>query len=106
MSEEEALKNQEFICAYCIDVEEFKCDDVVQNCEEMNKLKNSYSNYLEKQIEQLQQENNHYKNISNELESWLEEHSKQPTNNLFFGGVTKGYEFALDKLKELKGSNK
>ena len=74
-------------------------------------------------IEQLQQENynlrqineEHQKlngklrkenNILTEFENWLEEHSKQQTNNMFFGGVTKGYEFALNKLQELKGDDK
>ena len=61
MSEGEALKNQEFICAYCIGEKGFKCDDYAQYCEDMNKLKTSYGYYLERKIEQLQRENEELK---------------------------------------------
>ncbi len=62
MNEKEFLNNGEYICAYCLNKNEDKlCDAYYRCCDEMNKLKTTYSDYLERQIEQLQQENQQLK---------------------------------------------
>ena len=89
-------------------------DTYIEQLQQENKeLKKQYSKLEDKYIKNtpccnendcdLYKEYLNDKNILTEFEKWLEEHSKQQTNNMFFGGVTKGYEFALNKLQEMKG---
>lgn len=55
MSEEEFIKTEEYLCAYCRKTKEIQCNDYFQCCDEMNKLKNKYTDYLENIITDLQQ---------------------------------------------------
>ena len=61
---------------------------------------------LEKQLKEKEEEIERLNNIINELEKWLEERLDKLDINGYDDDVFNGIELALQKLKELKGSDK
>lgn len=122
MNEKQFLNNGEYICAYCLNKNEDRvCDDYYQCCNEMNKLENSYSNYLEKQIKQLQQENEQLKEqlkqrdeVIDEISKILNRHRFEENDDYYDyseqGICITGWDDDYDRLNELlqkyKGDNK
>ena len=70
------------------------------------KQMNDRNLYLNRQLKEKDKEIERLNNIINSLENWLEERLEKLDINGFDDDIFNGLEFALNKLKELKGSDK
>lgn len=101
MNEKNFLNNGEYICTYCLNKNEDRlCNDYYQCCDEMNKLKNAYSDYLEKQVEQLQREIKQRDEVIDEAIEYLLTATIVDTSNFHQRNTL------LKILQKYKGDNK
>ena len=80
--------------------------DMVLDLQKENCNLHNSNELLENAIHTLQDKNERLNNIINELEKWLEERLEKFDISGYDDDVFNGIELALDKLQELKGSNK
>ena len=99
-----ALKTKRYYVEDLISNEELII--LVEEIERLNNLLKETSQTLSKQTTKaitLKSENKRLNNIINELEKWLKEKQFERIDNI---GIYALYETAVQKLKELKGSDK